>query len=121
MIYKDFVIKAMQQDARNVFSVSDYVPDIVPEPLHEFYKEYNPVDVEINTEYGTIRFYGVDELEGLCRDYYFYPTKVFIFATCNGDPFFVDREDNKVYTSLESEYHPEKMADSFISFLKNCI
>lgn len=121
MIYKDFVLKAIQQDARNVFSASNYIPDVVPESLCEFYKEYNPVDVEINTEYGAVRFYGVDELDGLCKDYYFYPKKVFIFATCNGEPFFVDKEDNKVYTSLESEYRPEKIADSFITFLENCI
>lgn len=121
MTYKDFVLKAIQQDTRNVFSVSNYIPDVVPESLYEFYKEYNPVDVEISTEYGSVRFYGVDELEGLYNDYYFYPKRIFIFATCNGDPFFVDKEDNKVYTSLESEYRPEKIADSFIIFLENCV
>ena len=44
---------------------------------------------------------------------------VFIFATCNGDPFFIGK-DNQVYTSLESEYRPEKVADSFIAFLESC-
>ena len=121
MTYKEFVSRAMQQDDRNVFSTSNYIPNVVPKSLSEFYKDYNPVNVEINTEYGAIHFYGVDELDSLCKDYYFYPKKAFIFATCNGEPFFVDKEDNKVNTSLEGEYRPEKIADSFITFLVNCV
>ena len=50
------------------------MPDIVPQSLHTFYSECNPVDVEIDTEkYGAIRFYGVDELERIREEYYFYP------------------------------------------------
>ena len=120
MSYKDFVSRAIQQDVRNVFAVSDKVPDIVPQSLRKFYNEYNPVDVEIDTEkYGAIRFYGIDELERLREEYYFYPKDVFIFATCNGDPFFIGG-DNQVYTSLENEYRPEKVADNFTAFLGNC-
>lgn len=120
MTYKEFVSKVIQQDKRNVFSASDNMSDSVPQSLFTFYQECNPVDVEINTEkYGAIRFYGVDELERLCEEYYFYPKDVFIFATCNGDPFFIGK-DNQVYTSLESEYRPEKVADSFIAFLESC-
>ena len=44
---------------------------------------------------------------------------VFIFATCNGEPFFIG-EDNQVYTSLESDYCPEKVADNFTVFLERC-
>ncbi|MCL1626158.1 SMI1/KNR4 family protein [Bacteroides caecicola] len=121
MSYKDFVSRAIQQDARNVFAASDKVPDIVPQSLRKFYNEYNPVDVEIDTKkYGAIRFYGIDELERLREEYYFYPKDVFIFATSNGDPFFMG-EDNQVYTSLESEYSPEKVADNFTAFLESCL
>lgn len=120
MTYKDFASRAMQQDKRNIFSASDKIPDRVPQSLCAFYKECNPVDVEINTEkYGVIRFYGIDELYRLCEEYYFYPKNVFIFATCNGDPFFMG-EDNQIYTSLESEYRPEKVADNFTVFLESC-
>lgn len=120
MTYKDFASRAMQQDKRNIFSASDKMPDRVPQSLFAFYKECNPVDVEINTEkYGVIRFYGVDGLESLHKEYYFYPKDVFIFATCNGDPFFIGK-DNQVYTSLESEYRPEKVADTFTAFLGSC-
>ena len=122
MSYKDFVSLAIQQDARNVFAASDKVPDIVPQSLRGFYNEYNPVDVEIDTEkYGAIRFYGADELQRLVEEYYFFPKDVFIFATCNGEPFFVDKNDYHVYTSLESEYRPEEVANDFISFLESCI
>lgn len=120
MTFKDFVSKVMQQDVRNVFSALKMAPDIVPQSLRAFYSECNPIDVEIDTEkYGAIRFYGVDDLEKLREEYYFYPKDVFIFATCNGEPFFIG-EDNQVYTSLESEYRPEKVADNFTSFLESC-
>lgn len=120
MTYKDFVLKAIQQDVRNVFSKSDNIPKIVPQSLRTFYEAHNPVDVEINTEkYGAIRFYGVDELEKLREEYYFYPKDIFIFATCNGEPFFMDK-DNSIYTSLESEYRPEKVANDFMEFLESC-
>ena len=120
MTYKDFVLKAIQKDVRNVFSKSDNIPKIVPQSLRTFYEAHNPVDVEINTEkYGAIRFYGVDELEKLCEEYYFYPKDIFIFATCNGEPFFMDK-DNSIYTSLESEYRPEKVANDFMEFLESC-
>ena len=120
MKYKDFVSRVVQQDARNIFSASKIASDIVPLSLRTFYRECNPVDVEIDTEkYGAIRFYGVDELERIREEYYFYPKDVFIFATCNGDPFFMG-EDNQVYTSLENEYRPEKVADNFTAFLESC-
>ena len=120
MTYKDFVSLAIKQDARNIFSASRLVPDIVPQPLWDFYKEYNPIDVEINTnKYGIIRFYGTDELERLREEYHFHPKGIFIFATCNGEPFFIGK-DNHIYTSLESEYRPEMVADSFMEFLKSC-
>lgn len=120
MTYKDFVSRAMQQDARNIFSVLKIVPDIVPQSLRTFYNECNPVDVEIDTEiYGAVRFYGADELERLREEYYFYPKDVFIFATCNGDPFFLGK-DAKIYTSLASRYCPEKISDNFEDFLTSC-
>jgi len=34
----------------------------VPNELKAFYREYNPVDVEIASEFGDLRFYSVDEL-----------------------------------------------------------
>lgn len=120
MRYKDFISNAIKQDIRNTFTKLDTMPNIIPPSLHDFYKECNPKDVEINTEkYGNIRFYGVDKLEGLRNEFYFYPKDVFIFATCNGDPFFIG-EDSKIYTSLESRYSPEKVSDSFKDFLDSC-
>lgn len=120
MKYLDFASRAVKQDVRNVFSPSSVVPDVVPLSLRSFYNEYNPVDVEVNTEkYGVIHFYGVDHLAELQEEYFFYPREIFIFATCNGDPFFVGN-DGKVYTSLESSYCPEEVADNFEDFLTSC-
>lgn len=121
MTYKEFESKAVMQDARNKFSTFDKKISIVPDFLSSFYQDHNPIDVEIRTEkYGAIHFYGADDLVTLKKEYYFYPENVFIFATCNGDPFFIGN-DTKIYTSLASEYSPEFVADCFMDFLELCI
>lgn len=120
MTYEEFVSKAVQQDVRNVFIASKKTLDIIPVPLKSFYNNYNPIDVEIGTpKYGAIRFYGIEELKNLQDQYYFYPNDVFIFATCNGDPFFVGK-DNHIYTSLHSRFCPEIVAKEFTDFLDMC-
>ena len=114
-----FVEKAIKQDKRNVFSSYKGILMNTPSEFHEFYKEYNPVDVEIKTKkMGNIWFCPAERLDEIKSQYSFYPNSVFIFATCNADPIFM--EYGKIYTSYESHYLPELLADSLNTFLDLC-
>ena len=115
-----FVEKAIRQDKRNIFSLYNGVLINIPLEFQEFYKVYNPVDVEIKTKkFGNIWFCPAERLDEIKSEYNFYPNSVFIFATCNGDPIFM--ENGKIYTSYESSYSPEFLADTLNDFLDLCL
>ncbi len=89
--FKDYVIS---DDKENCFSVETNIPCIVPTNLVAFYKSYNPIDVEISTEIGAVRFFPANKLEALQKEYQV--ANAFVFATCNGDPIFLS--DGAIYT-----------------------
>jgi len=91
MTYLEFVEKAIAQDSRNVFAKYDGNLDVVPDTLRIFYKEKNPLDVEINFT----RFISADKLAAIQTEYH-YLNAQFVFATCNGDPVFL--HDGCIYT-----------------------
>lgn len=65
MTFEEFKDYAISDDAENHFSLETNIPDIVPVHLIEFYKTCDPVDVEISTEIGAVRFYPANKLETL--------------------------------------------------------
>ena len=94
MTFEEFKNHAIADDEKNYFSTETNIPNIVPTQLIEFYKSYNPIDVEISTEIGAIRFYPSNKIEELQKEYKI--TNAFVFATCNGDPIFLS--NNMIYT-----------------------
>jgi hypothetical protein len=95
MDFSKFVSKATEQDKRNKFAKYDGNLDMVPDELKPFYRVYNPVDVEIDTGIGSVRFCPADSLGELQSEYAYLGVQ-FVFATCNGDPIFLN--DGQVYT-----------------------
>ena len=95
MDFTDFAEKAVKQDRRNIFTKYDGNLDIVPDMLKSFYRDYNPVDVEINGEIGAVRFCPAEGLDDLQHEYAYIGAQ-FILATCNSDPIFYS--DGKIYT-----------------------
>ena len=89
MDYSVFAKKAISQDKRNVFKKYKGNLDAVPKELKPFYRDHNPVDVEINSDDATIRFYPVEELASIQAEYS-YLNAQFIFASCNSDPIFLN-------------------------------
>lgn len=119
MKIEEFVNKAKKQDKRNAFSLFEGKLVNIPIEFSEFYKNYNPVDVEIRTKrFGNIWFCPVEKIYEIKSEYYFYPDSAFIFATSNGDPIFM--ENGKIYTSYESDYSPEFIANSLDDFFNSC-
>lgn len=112
----DFKNKALKQDKRNVFeSCSDDV-SFVPVELQDFFKDCNPIDVEITMNGDAIRFYPLSDLEQLQEDYNLSNGR-FVFATCNSDPIYV--LERKVCTCCHgnSKAKDEEMAKNFSEFL----
>lgn len=86
--YASFVKKAISCDERNVFKPYDGSLDTVPEELKAFYRDNNPVDVEIDNNGIAVRFYTAEDSTSL-QDEYSYLSAQFVFAACNGDPIFL--------------------------------
>lgn len=100
MEYSEFAKKVVLHDTRNRFAKFDGNLDCVPDVLKTFYKENNPLDVEINS----VRFLPVEKLDSLQEEYAFLNAQ-FVFATCNGDPIFL--HDGCVYTAPHGVKKPE--------------
>jgi hypothetical protein len=117
MDYLQFVDFANKQDSRNVFAEYKQNLDLsLPDKVKAFYKKFNPLDVEIDDSGLGIRFFPVDDLPNLQRDYS-YLKDAFIFATCNGDPIFLN--NGRVFTCAHGvkESKPELLANSFDEYL----
>ena len=116
--YNKFISSAIAEDSRNKFGKASSVEG-VPNELHRFYTNCNPIHVEISYPgIGVLRFYGIEELKELQSDYSLQSTD-FVFATCNGDPVFLNND--AVYISLPENYTPELLASSFEEFINNYI
>jgi hypothetical protein len=120
MNYKTFVAKAEAQDGRNSFAKYAGNLDIVPEDVRPFYREHNPVDVEVDVGGIGVRLCPADELVELQRQYA-YINAQFVFATCNGDPIFLN--EGQVYTRPHGADEPkwEKLAESAFSYFERLI
>lgn len=115
MQIKDFVKRAMEQDKRNIFEKINDVEN-VPLELVNFYKEANPIDVEITMGGNAVRFYSVIDLNDLQTDYNL-PDGRFVIATCNSDPIYL--YNDKIYSCCHgsSAIKDEIMAETFEDFL----
>ena len=54
---KEFVNIAIHQDKRNIFREYLGSVEIIPNELKEFFKKYNPVDVEVTMDGNVIHFF----------------------------------------------------------------
>lgn len=104
MDYSVFVKSATLHDKRNVFKKYNGNLNAIPDELKQFYRDYNPVDVEINCNGVAIKFYPVEKLTSL-QEEYSYLNAQFIFATCNADPIFLN--EGRVYTCPNGVKNPE--------------
>ena len=116
MTFKDFVKKSIEQDERNIFEPSDDTLEIIPEIMKDFYKYYNPIDVEVTINDASVHFFPVNELEDLQEEYNLGKDK-YVFASCNGDPVYL--ENNKVCSGVfgSKGFIPEILADDIYIYL----
>lgn len=81
---------------RNCFSPYDGPVDFIPDAFQAFYRDTDPIDVEIRSgAYGSVRFFPAAELQQQQEAYEVTP-EMFVFASVNGDPIFLS--DGVVYT-----------------------
>lgn len=113
----EFVEAVQNQDKRNVFK--PFLGDVssIPEEFRKFYKNSNPIDVEIRLDnLSQIRFYSVDRLQAIKNEYGL-PESAFCFATCNGDPIYY--LNGKIYTEAHGgDPRPELLASSFHDYIE---
>ncbi|OBR94149.1 hypothetical protein CLRAG_16890 [Clostridium ragsdalei P11] len=113
---KEFVNIAMHQDERNIFEKYFGNIEMIPNELKEFFKKYNPVDVEVTMDGNAIHFFPVEELESL-QDEYELGSENFVFSTCNGDPIFYNTEGVFSCYHGATSVKSEKLAANFGEFL----
>lgn len=104
MDYSVFVKSATLHYKQNVFKKYNGNLNAIPDELKPFYRDYNPVDVEINCNGVAIKFYPVEKLTSLQKEYS-YLNAQFIFATCNADPIFL--HGGHIYTCPNGVKNPE--------------
>lgn len=120
MDFSLFVKKAIIQDNQNKFSPFDGPLDNIPEEFLPFYKDFNPVDVEISFEGNAIHFFPAEQLSSL-QEEYSYLSAQFIFASCNGDPVFWDH--GSIYTSTHGTETSdwEQIADDLDAYFSSIL
>lgn len=116
MDFSTFSKKAVAQDKRNRFGKYTGQQGAIPDALLSFYREYDPLDVEVELAGACVRFISAAELESTSDEYPFLHEQ-FIFATSNGDPIFLN--EGHVYTCPHGGGQPkwELLADDFATYL----
>ena len=104
MDFSVFANKAMLKSQYNQFSQYSGNLDTVPKMLRALYQDYNPICVEIEFNNGDVRFYPVEELPDLQKEYC-YLNAEFVFATCNSDPIFF--HDGQIFTCPHGVREPK--------------
>lgn len=116
MDFSTFSKKAVAQDKRNRFGKHTGPQGIIPDALLPFYRECDPLDVEVELAEACVRFIPAAELESISEEFP-YLLEQFIFATSNGDPIFLN--EGHVYTCPHGGGQPkwELLADDFATYL----
>ena len=120
MQYLEFLKKAKELDSRNTFEKYSGDLDMLPDSIKDFYKEANPIDVELTYDGCPIKLCSMQEQEWLKGEYPEIRDK-FIVATCNGDPLFIDGEKIYVYPHGYASPEFELVFEDFDLFLKSLI
>lgn len=108
MELNDFINRAITQDKRNTFGEGN--SDVsVPSLLLEFYNKANPIDVEVNMDGNAVRFFPIEELDRIQKEYLMGKER-FVFASCNGDPIYV--LGDKIYKCCHGT---KKIKDEFLA------
>lgn len=116
MDFSTFSKKAVAQDKRNRFGKYTGQQGAIPDALLSFYREYDPLDVEVELAEACVRFIPAAELESISEEYP-YLLEQFIFATSNGDPIFLN--EGHVYTCPHGggQSQWELLADDFVTYI----
>lgn len=115
MNYDVFVKKCLEYDKRNKFDERDL--DDLPAGIPALYAKYDPIDVEVEFNGCALMFVPYSKLPKMLKEYSYLNAES-VFATSNGDPFFVKK--GVIYTCAHGDKEPdlEKVASSFDDFIK---
>ena len=88
--------------------------------IPDFYKFVNPINVEFEYGEGIVRIASYEELPMLKKNYEYVKSGC-VFATCNGEPVYLN--NNKVYTCVcgKNRMIEEKLAESLELFFEQAI
>ena len=115
MNYDIFVQRCLEYDKRNKFNQRDL--NELPAGIPALYAKYDPIDVEVEFKGCALTFIPYSKLTKALKEYS-YLNADSVFATSNGDPFFI--KNGIVYTCTHGDKEPdiEKVANSFDAFIK---
>lgn len=116
MLYDDFADKVIKQDNRNSFEKYTSELTACDESAANFYKQFNPIDVEVEYDDMTIRFIPALKLSDMLK-LYEYLNADMVFAECYSDPIFI--KNKAVYMCSHGTANPklEKLANSFDEYI----
>jgi len=118
MNFDDFVKSVVKQDDRNKFLKSANIPKTVPKNCIEFYRKYDPVDVEVTlSDLTSVKFCTLSSIDEV-NSIYELGKDCFIFATREGDPIFIKGGHVYTWTHGSTNMNFDKIAESFEKYIE---
>lgn len=118
MLYERFVTTLKNKDDRNEFAEKlDTLSVLIPKELQDFYKEVNPIDVEVTLkDLTSVKFFSLKELTDIEKEYNMEQGS-YVFASREGDPIII--KNGKVYTATHGSttWELEHLCDGFDDFI----
>lgn len=111
-----FKQKAIRQDQRNVFEHCSEDISSLPTEMQSFFRECNPIDVEVRMNGNSVKFYPFSDLPKLQSEYHL-SNKRLVFATCNSDPIYYWNGTICSCCHESSDWRDEVLANNFLEFL----
>ena len=120
-VFKKFEDFAVKQDERNQFGKFDFDDfPTISKQFKEFYKEYNPIDVEIDLgKNGVLQFFSGKELLDIQQEYGL--TDYIVFGELEGDPIAL--KEGKIFLAVHGtgQFEFKMINDDFVCFLEELI
>lgn len=113
----DFAIKV---NSKNAFGTNKEISDWIPEDVSDLYKSHDPIKVELPFEGSSLVMVPHEKLETVLTEYGLDKESI-VFATCDSDPFFINKKQVYTFDHGSSHHKWECLAESIDSFFEELI
>lgn len=114
---KEFAIRI---NDKNTFGSNKEVSKWIPEEISDLYKHYDPIKVELPFDGSSLSMIPYEKLLTTLKEYGLDESSV-VFATCDSDPFFMNKKQVFTFEHGTSKPEWEQLSESIDSFFEKLI